>query len=108
MLPNRKPPAAGKGRKKGVPNRVTADVREVIAMCSHELAPDLIKWIRRTAKRNPAKAAELFLRAIEYHIPKVSKLELSGPGGGPLSTVSIDTSDPVEAGRAYQRIIRGK
>jgi hypothetical protein len=34
--------------------------------------------------------------------------ELTGANGGPLTTVGINTNDPVEAAKAYQRIISGE
>ena len=33
--------------------------------------------------------------------------ELSGPNGGPVTTVAITTDDPVEAGRQYQNMVNG-
>lgn len=43
--------------------------------------------------------------------PKVygdrTQLEHSGPGGGPIASATITTSDPAEAARIYQRIISG-
>lgn len=33
------------------------------------------------------------------------RTELSGPGGSPLAVTSFDTTDPVEAARAYQAMI---
>ncbi len=71
---------ANSGRKKGQVNRINRDVREIIRMVAENLAPELEKWIKRAAKRNPAKAADLWLRAIEYHIPKLSRVELEGAG----------------------------
>lgn len=34
-------------------------------------------------------------------------VEHSGPNGGPMQTVGITTTDPVEAAKAYQRLING-
>jgi hypothetical protein len=33
---------------------------------------------------DPAKAADLYLRAIEYHIPKLARTELVGENDGPI------------------------
>jgi hypothetical protein len=35
------------------------------------------------ALEDPGKAADLYLKAIEYHIPKLARSEVSGPDGGP-------------------------
>lgn len=34
--------------------------------------------------------------------------EISGPNGGPIASLTITATDPVEAAREYQRIIQGK
>lgn len=92
-----RPPNAGKGRKKGVPNKATADVRAAIAMIAQRNVVNFEKWLTRTARKNPAKAADLFLAAIEYHIPKLSRAELTGEGGKPLQVhlVRYSTAQPV-------------
>jgi len=73
-----KPPNAGKGRPKGVPNKATAAVREAIADFAAANVEKLQAWLDKTAEKHPDKAAELFLRALEYHIPKISRTQLSG------------------------------
>jgi hypothetical protein len=35
-------------------------------------------------------------------------IQVSGPGGGPMSTIAITTDDPVAAADAYQRAMKGK
>ena len=71
----KKPPNAGMGRKRGVPNKVTREVREVIAEFARAKAPEFEGWIDKVAKTDPARAAELYLRALEYHIPKLGRME---------------------------------
>jgi hypothetical protein len=46
------------------------------------------------------------LRPREYGERK--SVELSGPDRAPLTSVNINTTDPVEASRVYQAIISGK
>lgn len=75
------------GRPAGVPNKVTTDVREVIRTFAETYAEKLPGWIDRIAEDDPAKAADLFLRALEYHVPKLGRSELTGPGGRPLSAL---------------------
>ena len=70
----------GPGRPKGVPNRATAAVREAIAAFAEANVGKLQAWLEATAKRNPDKAAELFLRALEYHIPKLARTETTVEG----------------------------
>lgn len=149
--PKRMPPNAGKGRKKGVPNKVTTTAREAIAMLAdgmterlgdwllaaangvgrawalwdgdgplpdgakkigkHTFAPVLdddglplrltlsdvvagklppgaaIEWI---VKPDPGGATDTMLRALEYHIPKLSRAEVTGKDGAPLVPAKIE------------------
>jgi hypothetical protein len=83
MPGNGKPFAPGDsraGRPKGTPNKATAAVREAIALFAEQNVGKLQAWLEATAKRNPDKAAELFLRALEYHIPKLARTETTVEG----------------------------
>lgn len=75
------------GRKPNTPNKSTADVRATIAFIAERNVTQLEKWLDRIASEDPNKAADLFLRMIEYHIPKLQRSELTGPNGSQLSVV---------------------
>lgn len=85
-----------RGRPKGSPNRATADVRAAIAVFAEGNAHKLQDWLDRIAdgsdgvKPDPAKAADLYLRAIEYHIPKLARTEVTGQDGGPVEVSGIN------------------
>lgn len=76
----------GAGRPKGTPNRATAEVRQAIASLMQETAPKMAGWLERVAETDPAKAMDLALKAAEYHIPKLSRAEVTGEDGGPVKT----------------------
>lgn len=82
-MPARKgtrPPNAGKGRKKGVPNKATRDVREAVAELVQGNVENLQLWLEDVGRTNPARAFELVLKLMEYHIPKLARTELTlGP-----------------------------
>lgn len=69
------------GRPKGTPNKATRDVRAAIAAFAEGNVDKLQGWLDRVATRDPAKAAELFVRVLEYHVPKLARTELSGEIG---------------------------
>ena len=75
------------GRSKGTPNKVTAAAREVMALLVEANAPKLQKWLDRVAKTDPARAADLLLRALEYHIPKLARTEHTGKDGDGLFSI---------------------
>lgn len=81
----------GGGSRKGKPNKVTATVREAIAKLADGHADKFIGWIDQVAIDDPKGAAELYLKAIEYHIPKLARSEHTGKDGGPLQhKVSVE------------------
>lgn len=77
-------PNAGKGRPKGSLNSTTRDVREAIAVFAQENVHKLQQWLDAVAEDDPARAADLYIRVIEYHVPKLARSEMSGPDGGPI------------------------
>src|SRR4030042_2394801 len=94
-----------RGRPKGSPNRATADVRAAIAAFAEGNAHKLQDWLDRVAegsegtKPDPAKAADLYLRDIEHHIPKLARTEVTGQDGGPveISAIQIKLVKPNES-----------
>lgn len=69
------------GRKAGVGNKTTVDVRHAIALIAQENAGNFATWLNQVASEDPGKAADLFLKAIEYHIPKLARTEQTGLDG---------------------------
>lgn len=69
------------GREKGTPNKSTLAVREAIAKLADGHAERFIGWIDKVAETDPGRAADLYLKAIEYHIPKLARSELTGANG---------------------------
>lgn len=78
------------GRKKGTPNKATAESRAVFAAMFGRLAPEAEGWVRAAAEKDPARGAELTLRMAEFHIPKLSRAEVTGEGGGALEVMRIE------------------
>ena len=84
------------GSRKGIPNKTTQDVREAIAKLSKQNVGKLGRWLERVAEDDPGRAADLFLRMIEYHIPKQRQVEVSG---------TIATADITALLAARERIV---
>ena len=96
-------PKKGAGRPSGSPNKVTADARQAIASFVDGNAHRLTEWLDQVANGvkvvemdgdepvekyvvppNPAKAFDMFQSVVEYHIPKLARMEHSGSDNQPL------------------------
>lgn len=102
----------GSGRTKGVPNKVTREFRSIVQDLIDKNAPNVERWLeqvangipaeyevdRETGERrlirpavsaNPEKALALLDKLAEYAAPKLSRTELTGPGGQPLAPPAV-------------------
>ncbi len=62
----RPPPNAGKGRKKGVPNRLTKTLKQAIEAAFHEVGGE--QWLVQLAESDPKTFASLLGRLIPSEI----------------------------------------
>ena len=69
-------PNNGRGRPKGALNKTTNEVREAIAAFASANVENMSEWLN--AIDSPEKKLDLFLRAIEYHIPKLARQDITG------------------------------
>ena len=93
------------GRVSGTPNKATADARQAIASFVDGNAHRLTEWLDKVADGvkvievdansgepieryvvppNPAKAFDLFQSVVEYHIPKLARMEVAGDDNKPV------------------------
>ena len=93
------------GRQVGTPNKSTAEARQAIALFVDKNAHRLTEWLDKVADGvkievedpksgevkseyivppNPAKAFDMFQSVIEYHVPKLARMEHSGDPANPL------------------------
>lgn len=79
------------GRAKGTPNKSTTDVRAAIARIAEKNVSKVQGWLDRIANEDPDRAFDLYLRMIEYHIPKLSRAEVTGAKGDPIK---VEITDP--------------
>jgi hypothetical protein len=69
------------GSRKGVPNKATANAREAIARFVDGNSDRLQGWLDEIAadEKQGAKAAmQCFLEVLEYHVPKLARVEHAG------------------------------
>lgn len=77
----------GQGRPKGMENKATKNAREAIGRFVDGNADRLQAWLDKIAAEDGARAAfGCFSDLLEYHVPKLSRSELTGKDGADLPT----------------------
>ena len=74
----RRPPNAGKGRVKGVPNKTTADVRNMLIASLDAVGGQA--YLEKQAIDNP----KAYLSLVSKVIPSEVKSQVTGSDGGPI------------------------
>lgn len=76
----RRPPNAGKGRKKGVPNKFTGALKDMILAALDSAGG--VKYLETQANNNPTAFMGL--------VGKVLPLQVTGEGGSPIQIERIN------------------
>jgi hypothetical protein len=102
----RVPPSAGRGRPPGSQNKATQVAKQAIADFLENNAPKVQKLFDQVAKKNPARALELYDKFAEYVLPKLTRTTLVGDPDAPLQvpmiSISFPQGGPGQAKRAQQ------
>jgi hypothetical protein len=93
----------GPGRPRGSPNKVTVTFRETITKLLEDNAENVALWLRQTAEGskarkvggktipgrapNPSEAARILGNLAEFAAPRLSRAEVTGEGGGPVTVI---------------------
>lgn len=80
-----RPPAAGKGRTKGTPNKMPREVKTMVLKALDQAGG--VAYLTRCAK--DPKLAGAFLTLLGKVIPQ----QVTGPGGGPVQSVSLTSEE---------------
>lgn len=91
----------GKGRPPGKLNRSTEQAKLAVARIANQGLDIFREDIERIRKDNPAEAARLYLKLLEYIVPKKSAMEISGEIKQQIQqiTVNINHSGSESANR---------
>jgi len=93
----RLPPNAGKGRKKGTPNKVTQEFRATVQQLLDDNRENVAIWLAQVAngqgdaKPDPGKALDLMAKLAEFAAPKLARTEVVGDKNAPLVFVANAT-----------------
>jgi len=66
------------GRPKGVPNKVTTEIRKAYEMLLYANIPQMSEWLNEIAATNPEKAMDIIIRLSPFVLPKRQSIEAHG------------------------------
>lgn len=78
------------GRKKGVPNKTTAELKEIITRIVGNQLEHIENDLNKIRKNDPAEAMRLSQKFIEYVLPKQTKIDLEAELNHKVSKVVIE------------------
>lgn len=64
------------GRVAGSPNKVGARAKDMLAAFLDNTASEFHDWVAKVAKTEPHKACDIYLKALEFNLPKLARTEL--------------------------------
>lgn len=94
-MPFQKGNTLSKGRPKGAINRSTEMAKLTLARIADEGLDNLKKDLQEIRKKDPIRAAEIYLKILEYIIPKQQRVEVKGEIEQKIQqiTVNINKND---------------
>ena len=78
------------GRKKGVPNKTTTELKETINKIVSITLDNYLEDIAKIRKEDPKKAMELSKGLIDYIMPKMTKVDISGELKHKVEKITIE------------------
>lgn len=81
------------GRGKGNQNKTTKEIKEVLNRVISNQLDSLEKDINKLKKTDPEAAMKLSIRLLEYVIPKMNKMELSGEITTKIEKIKIEVKN---------------
>jgi hypothetical protein len=82
-----------KGRPAGGLNRSTEQAKLAIARLANQGLDAIREDMERIRKQNPAKAAEIYLRLLEYIVPKKAQIDMKAQIDQNIKQISVNISD---------------
>jgi hypothetical protein len=91
-MPFEKGNQLGKGRPAGQLNRSTEQAKLTIARLANRGLDNISEDLEKIRKQDPLEAAKLYLKLLEYIVPKKTQMELSGQIDQRIQQISINVN----------------
>lgn len=82
----------GKGRPPGAINRSTEQAKLTIARLANKGLDNISEDLEKIRKTDPIEAAKIYLKLLEYIVPKKAQMELSGQIDQRIQQISINVN----------------
>jgi hypothetical protein len=89
-MPFEKGNQLGKGRPAGQLNRSTEQAKLTIARLANRGLDNISEDLEKIRKQDPLEAAKLYLKLLEYIVPKKAAVEISGQIDQRIQQISIN------------------
>ena len=84
-----------KGRPKGAVNRSTEMMKVSIARATNRVLDDLPKIMEEMMKKDPKSAVDLALKMLEFHMPKLSRVEMKAEVEQKIQQISVNITQKI-------------
>jgi hypothetical protein len=91
-----------KGRPKGALNRSSEQMKLSIARATNRVLDDLPKIMEELVKKDPKGAVDLALKLLEFHLPKMSRVELRGEIEQRIQQINVNITETKTDGTEHQ------
>jgi hypothetical protein len=88
----------GKGRPVGAINRSTEQAKLAIARLANRGLDNISEDLEKIRKSDPIEAAKIYLKLLEYIVPKKTQMEISGEINQRIQQVSVQITQSSDAG----------
>ena len=88
----------GKGRPKGAINRSTEMMKLSIARATNRVLDELPRILDEMIKKDPKGAVDLALKMLEFHMPKMSRVELKAEVEQRIHQISVNITQTTTDG----------
>ena len=84
-----------KGRPKGALNRSTEMMKLSLARATNKVMDNLPVLMEQMMKKDPARAVDLAIKMLEFHLPKQSRVEMKAEVEQRIQAINVNINQKV-------------
>lgn len=84
-----------KGRPKGALNRSTEMMKLSLARATNKVMDNLPTLMEQMMKKDPARAVDLAIKMLEFHLPKQSRVEMKAEVEQRIQAINVNITQKV-------------